>query len=66
MVLVCRVSAWFLLHVYVLVDILHFVTVLFQSCSFRVVATRISLGLCSRRRYRVVSEWCFSNIIVLN
>ena len=30
-------SAWFLLHVYVLVDILDFVTVFFQSGAFRVV-----------------------------
>ena len=60
MVLVWRVSAWLLLHVYVLVDILDLVIVLFQSGAFRVVdATRICFGLCSRLRYRVVSEWCF-------
>ena len=64
-VLVCRVSAWFLLHVYVLVDILDFVIVFFQSCAFRVVATRKIFGLCSTLRYRVVSEWCFRIHIIL-
>ena len=45
MVLVCRVSAWFLLHVHVLVDVLDFVIVLFQSGASRVVvATRIFFG----------------------
>ena len=33
----CRVSAWLLLYVYVLVVILDFVIVLFQSGAFRVV-----------------------------
>ena len=46
MVLVCRVSAWFLFHV-CLVDILDLVIVLFHSGAFRVVnSTRICFGLC--------------------
>ena len=52
MVLVCGVSAWLLLHVYVLVDVLDFVIVLFSSGAFEyilfcvrvVVATRICFG----------------------
>ena len=51
---------------YVLVDILDLVIVLFQSGACRVVdAARICFGLCSRLRYRVVSEWCFRIHIVL-
>ena len=45
MVLVCRVSTWLLLYVYVFVDVLDFVIVLFQSGAFSVVvATRICFG----------------------
>ena len=60
-------SAWLLLHVYVLVDVLDFVIVLFRIgvfeymlfCVLMVVATRVCFGSRSRLRYRVVSEWCF-------
>ena len=67
------VTAWFLLHVYVLVDVLYFVIVLYQSgvfeyifvCVLMVVATRVCFGSGSRLRYRVVSELCFQIHIVL-
>ena len=52
MVLVCGVSAWLLLHVYVLADVLDVVIVLFQSgvfdyilfCVLVVVDTRVCFG----------------------
>ena len=52
---------------YVLVDVLDIVIVLFQSGVFEyllfcvrvVVATRVFFGLCFRLLYSVVSEWCF-------
>ena len=58
-------SAWLLLYGVVLVDVVHFVIVLFQSgvfeyiffCVREVVATPVSFGSCSRLRYRVVSDW---------
>ena len=58
------VNPWFLLHVYVLVHVLDFVIVLYQSGAFEyilfwvlmVVATRVCFGSRSRHRYRVVSE----------
>ena len=67
------VSAWFLLHVYVLVDVLDFVVVLYQSgvfeyislCVLIVVATRVCFGSRSRLRFRVVSEWCFQIHVAL-
>ena len=62
-----------MLHVYVLVDVLGFVIVLFQSGVFKhvlfcvrvVVAIRVCFGLCFRLRYRVVSEWCFQIYILV-
>ena len=61
------VSAWMLLHVYVVAEVLDFVIVLFQSGVFEYilfcvhvgVCTRVCFGWCSRLRYRVVSEWYF-------
>ena len=61
------VTKWFLILVYVVVDVLDFVIVLYQSgvfeyilfCVLMVVATRVCYGSRSRLRDRVVSESCF-------
>ena len=61
------VSVWLLLHVYVLVDVLDFVMVLFQNGVLKHILFVSAWMLLHmyvlvdvlRLRYRVVSEWCF-------
>ena len=50
MVLVCRVSAWLLLHVYVLVDVLDFVIVLFRNGVFEYILHGEKTG-------RIIVHW---------
>ena len=57
------VTAWFLLHVYVLVDVLDFIIVLYHSRVFKYMLVYSGGGLCiSAKRIYVRRENCFNGL----